>query len=219
MDLTELLDAMRGAVLDGDGVRAAGLAEQAVALGADPARCIEEGFVAGIREVGRLWEQGEYFLPELVQGADAVKAAMGVLRPTILRGTEGGPPGAAIALGTVQGDIHDIGKSLVATMLEANGFGVLDLGRDVPDERFVEAARGGEVRLLGLSALLTTTMEIQARVLRRLEEEGVRGRIKVVLGGAPVTRAFAESAGADGFASNAMQAVEEVRRLLGEVAE
>lgn len=216
MDLIEILEGMRQAVLDGDAARAAGLAEEAARMDLDPARCIEDGFVAGIREVGRLWEQGEYFLPELVQGADAVKAGMDVLRPGLLERAGGAPADGRIALGTVQGDIHDIGKSLVATMLEANGFQVLDLGRDVPDERFVEAAREEGIRILGLSALLTTTMEIQARVIRRLAEEGVRDRVLVMVGGAPVTRSFAVEAGADGFAANAMQAVAEVRRLLGE---
>ena len=214
MDLTALLERQKQAVLEGDAERAASLAHEAIRLGFEPARCIEEGYMAGIREVGRLWELGEYFLPELVQGADAVKAAMAVLRPRLLESGTDAQKREKIALGTVQGDIHDIGKSLVAAMLEANGFPVVDLGRDVPDDLFVEAARRGEVRILGMSALLTTTMAVQARVVRRLEEEGVRDRILVMVGGAPVTRSFAKEAGADAYASNAMEAVKEVRRLL-----
>ena len=132
MDSGELFAKQRKAVLDGDAKAAADLAREAVAAGVDLTACIDEGYVAGIHEVGRLWEEGEFFLPELMQGADAMKAAMDVIRPELLKigGAAGGA--ATVVIGTVQGDIHDIGKTLVATFLEANGFQVIDLGRDVP---------------------------------------------------------------------------------------
>lgn len=219
METAKLLDAQRQAILDGDTARAVELAEEAVRSGADLPACLDEGYVAGIREVGRLWEAGEYFLPELVQGADAMKAALAVIRPELVkRGTAPADGGGKVVLGTVRGDIHDIGKTLVATVLEANGVSVIDLGRDVEDELFVEHAREESVRVLGMSALLTTTMTGQKRVIEKLESEGLRGRVRVIVGGAPVTRSWAQGIGADGYASSAMDALAEVRRLLGEEA-
>lgn len=208
------LESQRQAILDGDAGRAEELAREAVQGGADLTACLEDGFVAGIREVGRLWEEGEYFLPELVQGADAMKAALAVIRPELVKRGAPADGGAKVVLGTVRGDIHDIGKTLVATVLEANGVPVIDLGRDVPDELFLQHAREETVRVLGMSALLTTTMAGQQRVIERLEREGLRARVRVIVGGAPVTRTWAEGIGADGYASSAMEALAEVRRLL-----
>lgn len=224
MEPTELFERQRQCVLDGDAGRAAALAREAVSSGVDLQACIDRGYVAGIGEVGRLFEDGELFLPELVQGAEAMKAAMDVLRPELLqrvgreRGAAGGP---AVVIGTVRGDIHDIGKMLVATLLEAHGFAVTDLGRDVPDARFVEAVErelsrpGPGAPVLALSALLTTTMPGQARVIARLREQGLRDRVRVLVGGAPVTRAYAEEIGADGYGPSAVEAVAEARRLAG----
>jgi corrinoid protein of di/trimethylamine methyltransferase len=216
MDSQKLVKSQRQAILAGDTERAVELAHEALATGADVIACIEEGYVAGIREVGRLWEEGEYFLPELVQGAEAMKAAMTVLRPEVLKlGVRYEQP-PRVVLGTVKGDIHDIGKSLVGTVLEANGFEVVDLGRDVSDEAFVDAVGSSGARILGLSALLTTTMSRQGRVISLLKERGLRDGVVVLVGGAPVTRRFADEIGADGYAANAMAALAEVRRLLGE---
>lgn len=209
----ELLVLQRQSVLDGDGCAAAELARKALAAGMDPHRCIEEGYVRGIEEVGRLWAEGEYFLPELMQGADAMKAAMEVLRPALIGAGEPAAAGPTVVIGTVQGDIHDIGKTLVGTFLEANGFRVIDLGRDVPLVEFVDAAEREEASVIGLSALLTTTMPGTGEVVRMLEHRGLRSRLAVMVGGAPVTRAYAESIGADGYAANAVEAVAEARRL------
>jgi trimethylamine corrinoid protein len=219
MDAKELFAKMRQSVLDGDTAAAVVLARQAVDGGADLGAVIDEGYVAGIREVGRLWEEGEYFLPELMQGADAMKAAMDVIRPELLKksasgGDSGGAGrGAKVVIGTVQGDIHDIGKTLVATFLEANGFDVIDLGRDVPLEKFVETAESEKAGLICLSALLTTTMPGHGEVVQQLRDRGLKTMVSVMVGGAPVTRRFAEEIGADGFAPNAVEAVAEARRL------
>jgi len=218
VDLSDLVARQRQSILDGRAADAAALAEQAIGAGVDLRACIEDGYVAGIEEVGRLWAEGEFFLPELMQGADAMKAAMAVLRPALVGAGSPADVGPAIVIGTVQGDIHDIGKTLVATFLEANGFRVVDLGRDVPLEAFVDAAEREAAPLIGLSALLTTTMPGQRGVVEILEERGLRSRVAVLVGGAPVTRAYAESIGADGYAANAVEAVDEARRLVGAVA-
>jgi trimethylamine corrinoid protein len=213
MDTTELRRLQRKAVLDGDVAAATRLARDAIETGNDLHAFIDDGFVAGIQEVGRLWEEGEYFLPELMQSADAMKAAMNVLRPELLRKGRATGSGVKTVIGTVQGDIHDIGKTLVATFLEANGFEVIDLGRDVPLPDFVETAVRENARLICLSALLTTTMPGHGRVIELLNEAGRKEEIAVLVGGAPVTRRFADEIGADGWAVNAVDAVGEARRL------
>ena len=215
VEMHDLLQRQRQSILDGRTADAVDLARRAVADGVDLNACIEAGYVAGIEEVGRLWEEGEYFLPELMQGADAMKAAMDVLRPALIAAGNAAGAGPAIVIGTVQGDIHDIGKTLVGTFLEANGFRVIDLGRDVPLDAFVDAAERESAAVIGLSALLTTTMPGQRGVIDRLEARGLRSRVSVLVGGAPVTRKYAESIGADGFAANAVEAVAETRRLVG----
>jgi corrinoid protein of di/trimethylamine methyltransferase len=218
VDLSDLMARQRKSILDGRAADATALAEQAIAAGVDLRACIEDGYVAGIEEVGRLWAEGEFFLPELMQGADAMKAAMAVLRPALVGADSPADAGPTIVIGTVQGDIHDIGKTLVATFMEANGFRVVDLGRDVPLQAFVDAAERESAPLIGLSALLTTTMPGQRGVVEILEERGLRSRVAVLVGGAPVTRAYAESIGADGYAANAVEAVDEARRLVRAVA-
>lgn len=217
MDRAELVSMQKQAVLDGDTGKAVELARQAVAAGADLMDCIDQGYVAGIHEVGRLWEEGEYFLPELVQGADAMKAAMDVLRPALLDAGKGTQAEIKVVIGTVEGDIHDIGKTLVATFLEANGFTVIDLGRDVAVNDFVDTALKEDARIIGLSALLTTTMPSQARVIDLLKERGAREKVAVLVGGAPVTRSFMEEIGADAFAANAVEAVVRAKELSGSV--
>ncbi len=216
MDARDLPHEQRQAILAGDTERAVELAREALATGADILACVDDGFVAGIREVGRLWAEGEYFLPELVQGAEAMKAAMAVLRPELRKSEPERERRTRVVLGTVQGDIHDIGKSLVGTVLEANGFDVVDLGSDVPGEVFVDQVAQDGARILGLSALLTTTMSGQGRVIELLKERGLRDDVFVLVGGAPVTHRFAAEIGADGYAANAMAALDEARRVLGE---
>jgi corrinoid protein of di/trimethylamine methyltransferase len=208
----ELLAALHRAVLDGADTSAGPLAERALAAGIAPLEAIEQGLVPGIREAGRLWEEGEYFLPELVTAAQAMKAAMAVLQPAL-----GDASGAAslgrVVIGTVEGDIHDIGKTLVATLLAASGFTVRDEGAGVPVARFVERAGELDADLVCASALLTTTMPRQRDLVHALRAAGLRARVMV--GGAPVTRHWTETIGADGYADNALAAVTVARDLVG----
>jgi len=203
--------AMQNAVLEGDQAKAKELAEQALAAGLDPLKVIEEGFVAGIRRAGDLWEEGEFFLPELVTAAQAMTSAMEVLQPG-LEGDQARPSAGRVVIGTVQGDIHDIGKTLVATMLTANGFSVDDQGADVAVARFVERAKEGDADLICASALLTTTMTAQGELVKAVREAGLKTRVMV--GGAPVSSEWAKTIGADGYADNAVAAVQTARELI-----
>lgn len=215
MEQTEVLSAMHRAVLDGDDELAVRLAKESLEAGMAPLTSIEQGFVAGIREAGRLWEEGEFFLPELVTAAEAMKAAMAVLQPKLTADTAKAT-GARVVIGTVEGDIHDIGKTLVGTLLSANGFHVCDAGADVPVTRFVEKAREINAELVCASALLTTTMTVQRHLISALQAAGIKA--KVMVGGAPVTAEWASQIGADGHADNAVTAVAVARRLVGNAA-
>jgi len=215
MDERNLHERQSQAILDGEAELAVELARQAVEMGANLGDCVDHGFAKGIREVGRLWEEGEYFLPELVQGADAMKAAMAILRPEFLKDGIEDRQGSRVLLGTAAGDIHDIGKTLVATILEANGFEVVDLGKDVSNEAFVTAVAELTPAVLGMSALLTTTMPRHGEVIELLRERNLREDVKIVVGGAPLTHRFAEEIGADAYAANAMDALGAVRKLIG----
>jgi len=203
---------MRQAVIDGDIARARELAEQAVEHGADLLATIEQGFAAGIREVGRLWDEGDYFLPELVQGAEAMKAAMAVINPALAAAKGEQQPKGRIVIGTVQGDLPDIGKTLVATLLEANGYQVEDLGADVPIDTFVERARATEADVVAASALLTTTMGGQRTLVGAVADAGLAKPARVLVGGSATTPTWAEAIGAS-FAENAQRAVLAVEKL------
>jgi trimethylamine corrinoid protein len=198
--------AMFQAVVDGDAARARTLAAELVASHGDLLAAVEQGFAAGIRRVGELWEEGEYFLPELVQGAEAMKAAMDLLRPALAASRGDAPARAGVVIGTVRGDLHDIGKGLVATLLAAHGFEVHDLGSDVPIEAFVARARDTGSRIVAASALLTTTMTAQRDLVRAVEAAGLPSRPRVLVGGAPTSGAWAAEIGAS-HAENALGAV------------
>ena len=184
--------AMQQAVVDGDVATARGLARALVESSVDLLPAIEHGFAAGIRRVGDLWEEGEYFLPELVQGAEAMKAAMEVLQPALHAANERHRTKGRIVIGTVEGDLHDIGKGLVAVLLAANGFEVHDLGSGVPIETFLSRAAQVDADIIAASALLTTTMEVQAQLARAVHDTPGDRRRHVLLGGAPTSRAWAE---------------------------
>ena len=211
-DREAVLSGLSAAVLNGDEASAAALARDALSGGIAALEAIEQGLVPGIRRAGALWEEGEYFLPELVTAAQAMKAAMAVMEPALARDGHGHEIGRVV-IGTVEGDIHDIGKTLVATMLAANGFTVSDEGTSVSVGRFIERARALDADLVCASALLTTTMSRQRDLVAALREAGLRARVMV--GGAPVTAEWASRIGADGFADNALAAVTLARRLVG----
>ena len=211
----ELFNVMRQSIIDGDTDQAEALAQQALALGIDPLAAINQGFVQGINYVGEQFGAGEMFLPDLMLAAEAMKKAVAVLEPEMQkRGVQRQMLGKVV-LGTVKGDIHEIGKNLVATMLSASGFEVYDLGVDVPFEKFAAKAREVGADIVGVSALLTTTMTGQKSVIEALDDMGLRPKVKVIVGGAPVTRSWAEEIGADGYSEDAMGAVALAKRLVG----
>jgi 5-methyltetrahydrofolate--homocysteine methyltransferase len=211
-DIETITARLRSLVLDGDAAGATRLVDEGLAGGLLAQALLDDGLVAAMDEAGRLFEAGEFFVPELLVAARAMKAAMERLEPALA----GQPRTSAgtIALGTVSGDLHDIGKNLVATMLRGAGFTVVDLGVDVTPAQFVKAASEG-ADAVGLSALLTTTMMSMRATVAALEEAGLRGRVKVMVGGAPVTQAYADAIGADGYSDNAGGAVALARRLVG----
>jgi trimethylamine corrinoid protein len=209
----DLLRNMSEAIVSGDRAVAAALAAEAVGSGLDLTEVIEKGYVPGLQKVGELWERGEYFLPELIGSAESMKAAMAVLEPELRRKKIEVRTGGKIIIGTVEGDIHDIGKNLVASMLQAGGFEVHDLGADVKLERFIEQAEAVGAGTICLSALLTTTMSNQKRFIGLLRDKGLRAKYKVIVGGAPASRKWADEIGADGYAENAIAAVKLMKSL------
>jgi corrinoid protein of di/trimethylamine methyltransferase len=202
-----LFNDIRKAIVEGDKPRAQELAREAIRSGVDLNEVIDKGYVPGIQAVGELWEKGDYFLPELITSAECMKAAMDILQPEMAKANIKSRSLGKVVIGTVEGDIHDIGKNLVASMLQANGFEVFDLGADVKLERFIEKAEAEKADIICLSALLTTTMLNQKRFIDMLRQKGFYGRYKVLVGGAPATQKWADDIGAQGYAENAALAV------------
>jgi corrinoid protein of di/trimethylamine methyltransferase len=213
-DTKELYAKMQKVVLEGDIDAAGELADEALRKGLDPLEVINEGYLIGLQEVGDLWEKGELFLPEMIQGAEAMKAAVAKLQPALLEKKESRKIMGKVVIGTVQGDIHEIGKSIVGTMLSANGFDVVDLGADIPNEEFIKKAREIDADIIGLSALLTTTMPEQKAIIELLKKEGLASKIKVIVGGAPVSKSWADEIGASGYAEDAVAAVSLCKTLI-----
>ncbi len=201
------------AILTGNAKLAESVTREALEAKIDPNELIRQYMVPAMDEVGRRFECNDYFVPELLIAARAMKTALELITPH-LAGSAAQRAGRVV-IGTVQGDLHDIGKNLVASMLEGGGFEVIDLGVDVPAEKFVEAAREKEGTIVALSALLTTTMNMMRRVIEALEAAGLRSSTKVMVGGAPVTQQFADEIGADGYSDNASAAVALARKLAG----
>ncbi len=212
--MKEFLAKCEKAVLSGDRDSALELAEEAVRGRMCLLDVVEEGFVKGIREVGRLWEEGTYFLPELVMGAEAVKRALSVINPALSGERQTMTSKGVVVIGTVEGDIHDIGKTLVATMLSASGYEVVDIGADRAPGDFAGRAEERGADFIAASALLTTTMRSQEGIIEELEKRNIRERFKVIVGGAPCSREWAEEIGADGYARSAVSAVDLVERLI-----
>lgn len=210
-----IFEEMAQAVIDGLPDKARALADEAIRAGIDPLEAIERGFKAGMDVVGDGFAKGELFIPDLMMSGEAMKAAIATLEPELMKRKQQRQVLGRVVIGTVQGDIHEIGKTLVATMLAASGFEVHDLGVDVAPQRFVEMVRQVEANVVGLSALLTTTLLNQETVILTLKEAGLRDKVKVIVGGVPASPEWAEEIGADGYAENATEAVEVVKRMVG----
>ena len=201
------------AILNGDNKGSVSITREGLDAGVAPQALIDEAMIPAMAEVGRRFEEEEYFVPELLLAARAMKAALAILRP--LLSESGAEPVGRVVVGTVQGDLHDIGKNLVAAMLEGAGFDIVDLGADVSPTQFVEAVRDSGAGLVGLSALLTVTMPSMKTTVEELEKAGLRDQVKVLVGGAPLSSDYAKEIGADAYADNASAAVRTARQLIG----
>lgn len=207
------LDALKEAVIGGDAKGCTLLTEVAIQAGHSPERILTEALIPAMQIVGDKFRCNEVYVPEVLVAARAMKKSLGLLKPLLTK-TGAKPVGTAV-IGTVKGDLHDIGKNLVAMMLEGAGFDVVDLGADVAPEKFVQAAKDTGAQIVGISTLLTTTMLGMKDVLRALEQADLRSRVKVMVGGAPVTQGFASEIGADGYGESAAEAVDKAKELLG----
>ncbi|MGD0261016.1 MAG: corrinoid protein [Verrucomicrobiota bacterium] len=200
-DLKQLYDS----VVSGDAKATQAITQQALADGVDPLKLVNEYMVPAMDEVGRRFEANEYFVPELLISARAMKAALELIRPLLT--ARGDQPLGRVAIGTVKGDLHDIGKNLVGSLLEGGGFEVIDLGVNVTPEKFIATVNEKKANIVAMSALLTTTMPAMKTTIDALKQAGVRGKVKVLIGGAPITQKYADEIGADGYSENAVGAV------------
>jgi len=200
------------AILDGDAQTAHEITEKALAAGTDPIELVNEHMIPAMGEVGRRFECNEFFVPELLIAARAMKSALALVRP--LLAASGAKPAGRVAVGTVKGDLHDIGKNLVAAMLEGNGFEVIDLGVNVSPEQFIASVKEKGANIVAMSALLTTTMPSMRTTVDALKQAGVRDKVKVLIGGAPITQKYADEIGADGYSDNAVGAVSVAKKVL-----
>ena len=198
--------ALRDAVIAGEMAQAKGLTEQALDAGLEPKDILDQALIAGMDKVGELFKCNEIYVPEVLLAAKSMQNAMQILKPHLVKG--GIEPRGKVVVGTVRGDLHDIGKNLVAMMLEGAGFEIIDLGNDVPAEKFVEAAIDEGAAVIGMSALLTTTMHVMKDTVELLKQKDPDGKVRTMIGGAPVTRNFAEQIGADGYGDDAATAVD-----------
>ncbi len=208
----DTLDAVRRAIIEGNTADAEQGVEAALAAGTDAASILNDSLIPAMAEVGRLYEEGEYFVPEMLIAARAMKAGLALLRPHLIAGHV--EPLGRVAIATVQGDLHDIGKNLVSLMLEGAGFEIVDLGTGADPQKFIEAVQQQQVDIVAMSALLTTTMIRMKDTVQALQTAGLRDQVKIIVGGAPITQHFADEIGADGYAPDASQAVTLARRLI-----
>ena len=209
----ELLERMSEELQKGNYREVPNLVQEALKVHIPPSKILSDGLVAGMDVVGEKFRRNELFIPEVLISAKAMHAGMEVLRPKLVE--SGAKPAGKVVIGTVKGDLHDIGKNLVGMLMEGAGYQVIDIGIDIPSEKFVEAVKAHQPQVVGLSALLTTTMPRMKEVIESLREAGIRNQVKVMVGGAPVTEKFAQDIGADGYAPDAASAAEKVRQLLG----
>jgi corrinoid protein of di/trimethylamine methyltransferase len=214
MAYERLFEQMTETIIAGIPERARQLASQAIETGVDPLEAIERGFKPGMDFVGESFSRGELFIPDLMMAGEAMKTAISTLEPELISRQQERKVLGKVVMGTVQGDIHEIGKTLVSTMLSANGFEVYDLGVDVAAGKFVDAVRDTQADVIGLSALLTTTVLNQETVIQALVEAGLRDRVKVIIGGVPANQEWADEIGADAYAENATEAVTVIKELV-----
>lgn len=209
-----LLKELKEATINGDSDEVVKLAKKVIEAGIDPLEAVEKALVAGVLELGDRWINGEAFISDLIAAADAMKMGLSILKGEIAKRGGSISYRGRIVIGTVEGDIHDIGKSIVAALWEASGFEVIDLGVDVPPSKFVEAIKQYNPDVVGMSALMTTTMLKQRETIEAIKQAGLRDRVKIVVGGAPTVEEWAREIGADGWAPDAISAVELVKKLL-----
>ena len=208
----DILKAISERLQQGDGESVSELTKKAVGQKVSPKTILDDGLIGGMNVIGERYKAHEIFLPQVLLAAKAMYEGMDVLRPLFVK--EGMPTAGKVVIGSVQGDLHDIGKNLVGIMLKGAGFEVIDLGNDVPPEKFVEAAAKEDATVIGMSALLTTTMPEMKRTVDLLEEKGLRAKIRTIIGGAPVSEEFARQIGADAYGYDSTNAVESVKRLM-----
>ncbi|HZD56889.1 MAG TPA: corrinoid protein [Anaerolineales bacterium] len=211
--MAQYLEALSKSVIEGDMTGVTAGVQAALDTGIEAGEILQAGLIPAMGEVGRLFEGGEYYVPEMLVAARAMKAGLEIIRPLLVQSEI--KPAGKVVVGTVKGDLHDIGKNLVAMMLEGAGFEIQDLGTDVGPDEFVAALKEDSVDLVGLSALLTTTMPMMKSTIRAITEAGLRDQVKIIVGGAPVTPGYAEEIGADGYAPDASRAVSLARQLIG----
>lgn len=211
--MSETLSKLTTAVIEGNFKDITKLTQEAIDGGLDAQQILNEGLMPGMDHIGVQFRAGKVFVPEVLRSARAMQTSMDLLKPLLLK--SGVKMRGKVLLGTVKGDMHDIGKNLVGMMCEGAGFEVKDLGKDISPEAFVKAVKEFEPDVVGMSALLTTTMRVMEQTIKALQEAGVRDRVKIMIGGAPVTASFAEQIGADGYASNAAAAVDMVKKFVG----
>lgn len=211
--MNEHLQKIYDSVLNGDMDETAGFVEAALNAQLEPGFILNEGMISAMKEVGRLFEEGEYFVPEMLIAARAMQAGLAILKPHLIKAKVASA--GKVVIGTVKGDLHDIGKNLVSMMLEGSAFDIVDLGVDVAPEKFVEAVKVHQPQIVGFSALLTTTMPNMKVTIEALKAAGLRDQVKVIVGGAPVTEAFARDIGADGYAGDASRAATLAKTLVG----
>jgi len=208
----DLYKAISKAVMEGEDGEATRRVNEALKAGLPPIEVMHRGIVAGISKAGELWKANEYFLPDVIMAADAFKAAMAIIKPRLEEG-EGVRKSKKVVMGVVQGDVHDLGKSLVIAMLTSAGFEVIDLGIDVPLQKFIDAAREHQPHILGLGAYMTTTMLEMKGIIAELEKQGLRRKLKVMVGGVPTSQEFADQVGADAWGKDALDAMQKALRL------
>lgn len=214
--MIEDLEILKQALIGADRDTALGATQRLIDAGTDPKVILEQGMAVAMFDLGEMWKRGEVFLPEVVASASVFKQCNEIVEPVLLAQRQPGDSKAALViLCTVKGDLHDLGKNMVAAMLRTSGFEVIDLGKDIPADKIIAAINEKEPQIVGMSALLTTTVPYQETVIKKLVAEGIRDKVKVMVGGAPVTPEWAEKIGADGYANNAPEAVEVARKLVG----